>query len=250
MPLGISSWSLHRDLGAGRLSILDFPYKVKALGFEDVEVIVGHLDGNAQVLRERCSDAGIAWNCVSAENNFALLDEQGRKEQVEQVKRAVYLASAVGARIVRAFFGHVTGEPPVGLKYLTLECIKEVARYAKGKGITIAMQNHGNYCNTAEEIVEMIETVRSKNLGACPDTGSFPGDVYSELERLAPLAVHMHAKTYAFNEKGDETRLNYRRIFRILKDAGFEGTYSLEYEGEGEEPGGIEKSLALFRRYT
>jgi len=249
VPLGISSWSLHRDLGAGRLSILDFPYKAKALGFEDIEVIMTHLDGNAQVLKERCNDAGIAWNCVSAENNFALLDEQGRKEQVELVKSAVDLACTVGAKIVRAFFGHVAEEPPVGLKYLTLECLKEVARYAKGKGITIAMQNHGNYCNTADEIVEMIDAVKSKSLRACPDTGTFPGNVYAELEKLAPLAVHMHAKTYAFNEKGDETRLNYRRIFRIFKDAGFEGTYSLEYEGEGEESEGVERSLALFRRY-
>ncbi len=249
MPLGISSWSLHRNLGAGRLSILDFPYRAKALGFEDIEVLTAHLDGNAMILKERCKDAGIAWNCVSVENNFALLDEWSRNEQVRIVKSAVDLACAVGAKIVRAFFGSVVGEPPVGLKYLTLECLKEVARYAKEKGIIIAMQNHGNYCNTADEILEMIEAVRSENLRVCPDTGSFRGNVYSELQKLAPLAVHMHAKTYAFNEKGDETTLNYRRIFRIFKDAGFEGTYSLEYEGEADEWEGIEKSLALFRRY-
>ena len=249
MPLGISSWSLHRDIGAGRLPILDFPYKAKAMGFEDIEVIVSHINNSAQVLKDRCEDAGIAWNCVSAENNFALLDEKARKEQVEDVKQAVDMAQQIGAGIVRAFFGHVANEPPVGMKYLTLECLKEVAQYAKERGIIIAMENHGNYCNTAEEIVEMIETIGSDYLRACPDTGNFHGEIYEEIDKVAPFAAHVHAKTFEFNEKGDETSLDYRRISRIFKNAGFNGTYSLEFEGEGEETENIEKSIALFRRY-
>jgi len=249
MPLGISSWSFHRDIGAGRLLILDFPYKAKALGFEDIEVVTSHLNGNAQVLKDRCDDAGIAWSCVSAENNFALLDEKARKEQVEDVKGVIDIAEKVEAQIVRAFFGHVSGEPPVGMKYLTLECLKEITRYASDRGIIVAMENHGNYINTADEIVEMIETIGSEHLRACPDTGNFKGDIYEQIEKVAPYAAHVHAKTYEFNEKGDETTLDYRRIFRIFKDVGFDGTYSLEFEGEGEETENVEKSIALFRRY-
>ncbi len=248
MPLGISSWSFHRDIGAGRLTMLDFPYKAEALGFEDIEVMVSHLNGNAQVLKERCEDAGIAWNCVSAENNFALVEEDARKGQIEDVKRTVDMAEQIEAGIVRAFFGHVPDLPAVGLKYLTLEALKEVAQYAADRGVVIAMENHGNYINTADEMIEMIGAVGSENLRACPDIGNFKGAV-DEIEKVAPLAVHVHAKTYAFDEQGDETSLNYRRIFRIFKNAGFDGTYSLEFEGEGDETENVEKSIALFRRY-
>ncbi len=250
MPLGLSSWSLHRELAQGKLSILDMPYKAKAMGFEDIEVIMSHLDGNAEILKARCEDAGIAWSCVSAENNFALLEEDARKAQVEDVQEAIDVGEEVGARIVRAFFGHVSGEPPVGLKYLTLECLKQVSRYAGDRGVTVAMENHGNYCNSSDEIIEMIHTVGSEHLRACPDTGNFLGNVYEELEKVAPLAAHMHAKTFNFNQRGLETRLDYKRICRIFKDAGFSGTYSLEYEGEGDETENIEKSIALLRRYV
>ncbi len=250
MPLGISSWSFHRDIGAGELKILDFPYKAKSLGFSDIEVVTSHLDQNAEILKERCQDAGVEWNCVSAENNFALPKEDIRKKQVDQVKKVVDMAVKVEVPIVRTFFGHVSGEPPVGMKYLTMECVKEVANYAAERDVIIAMENHGNYCNSASEIIEMIETIGSEYVRACPDTGNFRGDVYDELERLAPLAAHIHAKTYEFDEDGEETSLNYERIFRIMKDAGFDGTYSLEYEGEGDELENVKKSLALFKRYV
>jgi len=249
MPLGISSWSFHRDIGAGKLSILDFPYKARSLGFEDIEVVMSHLDGSAQVLKERCDDAGIKWNCVSAENNFAIPDEAARKKQIEHVRTAIDTAVDIEASVVRAFFGHVSGEPPLGIKYLTMECLKEVASYAEDRDVVIGLENHGNYCNEAIEMKEMIETIGSDHLRACPDTGNFETDVYEQLERIAPLAVHMHAKTYAFDEDGDESSLDYKRIFQIFKDSGFEGTYSLEFEGEGDETDMVEKSIALFRRY-
>ncbi len=250
MTLGVSSWSFHKDIGAGRLTLLDFPYRAKAMGFEDIEVIYSHLNGNARILKERCDDAGIGWSCVSAENNFALLDEDARKEQVEGVKAVVDTAQEVGARVVRAFFGHVSGEPAVGLKYLTLQCLKEVAAYAEERGIVVAMENHGNYINTSAEIAEIVSTVGSEHLGACPDTGNFRGEIYTEIENVAPLAVHVHAKTYEFDEEGNETSLDYRRIFQIFKDAGYDGTYSLEFEGPGDEAENVEKSLSLFRRYV
>jgi sugar phosphate isomerase/epimerase len=202
------------------------------------------------VLKDRCDDAGIAWSCVAAENNFALPDEDARVEQVEDVKRAVDIADEVDAGIVRAFFGHVADEPPVGMKYLTMECLREVSEYAGDRGVIIAVENHGNYVKTADEIVEMVETVGKDDLRVCPDTGSFSGDIYAELEKVAPLAARVHAKTYAFDENGDETKFNYRKIFRIFKDAGFNGTYSLEFEGEGDETENIRRSIDLFRRYV
>jgi sugar phosphate isomerase/epimerase len=249
MSLGVSSWSFHKDLGAGRLTLLDFPYKAKAMGFEAIEVLVSHLNGNAHVLQERCEDAGLIWSCVSAENNFAIIDEAIRREQVEDVKRAIDSASQVDVGVVRAFFGNFPGEPPVGLKYLTMEALKETAAYAEQKGVVVGMENHGNYINTADEIIEMLETIDSEYLRACPDTGNFRGEIYSEIEKVAPYAAHVHTKTFAFDEDGNETSLNYQKIFRIFKNCGFDGTYSLEFEGEGDETENVEKSISLFRRY-
>jgi sugar phosphate isomerase/epimerase len=250
MPLGISSWSFHRDLGAGRLTLLDFPYKARSMGFEDMEVMVSHLDGNAAVLKERCDDAGISWNCVSAENNFAIADEQARRGQIEHVEKAIDTAQEVQARIVRAFFGNVPDEAPLGTKYLTMEAMREVGEYAEERDIIVAMENHGNYINTADEMLEMIQAAGSKNLRACPDTGNFQGEVYEELEKVATLAAHVHLKTYEFTEQGDERTLNYRRIFRIFKNAGYGGTYSLEYDGPGDETENVGRSIALFKRYV
>ena len=40
------------------------------------------------------------------------------------------------------------------------------------------------------------------------------------------------AKSYDFNEKGDETKIDYAKMLRIVKDAGYSGFIGIEYEGE------------------
>jgi len=49
---------------------------------------------------------------------------------------------------------------------------------------------------------------------------------------LMPYAKGVSAKSYDFDEKGDETKIDYYRMMKIVLDAGYEGFVGIEYEGE------------------
>jgi len=57
------------------------------------------------------------------------------------------------------------------------------------------------------------------------------------------------AKTFAFNEEGFETTIDYPRIMRIVLEAGYHGHVGIEYEGDGlDEYEGIRASKTLLER--
>ena len=45
-------------------------------------------------------------------------------------------------------------------------------------------------------------------------------------------AKAVSAKSYDFNDSGEETTLDFSRILRIVKDAGYSGYIGVEYEGD------------------
>ena len=63
---------------------------------------------------------------------------------------------------------------------------------------------------------------------------------------MMPFARGVSAKSYRFDDQGQETTINYRRMLRIVKEAGFVGYIGIEYEGhELSEPEGILATKAL-----
>ena len=69
------------------------------------------------------------------------------------------------------------------------------------------------------------------------DTGNYVGDPYPQMERLAPHANIVQAKTYPGGGVWYTLDLDYDRIAGILRNAGFDGWVSLEMEGEAPAGG-------------
>jgi len=54
------------------------------------------------------------------------------------------------------------------------------------------------------------------------------------------------AKSYGFNAQGIETKIDYARMLKLVKDSGFKGYIGVEFEGEGmAEEEGIRMTKAL-----
>ena len=51
------------------------------------------------------------------------------------------------------------------------------------------------------------------------------------LAQIAPYAGLVHAKTHDFDEHGQPRHLDVVRALRVVRDAGYTGTISIEYEG-------------------
>jgi hypothetical protein len=64
-----------------------------------------------------------------------------------------------------------------------------------------------------------------------------------------PFAKAVSAKSHDFDERGDERHTDYRKMLRIVLDAGYHGHLGIEYEGDGlDEPQGILATKALLER--
>lgn len=80
------------------------------------------------------------------------------------------------------------------------------------------------------------------------DTGNFLDDTYEQIEKLAPKAACVQAKTYYGGGKWYTLDLDYERIGKILKEVDYKGYVSLEFEGQEDWETAIPKSLELMRK--
>ncbi len=248
-----TSYSLRNHLVGGEMTLKGFVELCGDLGMEGVELLNKHFletgEGYLRQLRESADSLGLEIASVNASNNFAVPDREKLEEQVAHVKKWVQVASRLGAPVVRVFTGHIAE----GLDYGSLvpraiEGFRKIAQYAENYGVTLGVENHGNFCNRADEVLKIVEEVGSSRLKTFPDTGNFLENRYEQLEKVAPLAVHVHAKMYAFDEEGEETTIDYRRVAQIFQRVHYKGYFSIEYGGKGDQMAGVKKGLALLRR--
>ncbi len=100
----------------------------------------------------------------------------------------------------------------------------------------LLLENHWGLTTFAPGVLRILETVDSPWLKAILDMGNFifEDDMYEAVERVAPYVWLAHAKTYFGGGSWYSLELDYARIFRILRAAGFRGYCSIEMEGAEE----------------
>ena len=118
---------------------------------------------------------------------------------------------------------------------------------AEKEGVMLALENHWGLTTRPENLLRIYKAVKSPWLGINLDTGNFPGDPYAGIERLAPHATIVQAKTYYGGGEWYTLDLDYPRIARILRKAGFGGWVSLEMEGKEPPDTAVPKSLTVLR---
>jgi len=104
-------------------------------------------------------------------------------------------------------------------------------------------------------LASVIRQVDHPNCGTLPDFGNFhiQGDEwydrYRGVEEMMPFAKAVSAKSHDFDADGNEIATDYRRMMRIVLDAGYRGYVGIEYEGERlSELEGIKATKALLER--
>jgi len=101
----------------------------------------------------------------------------------------------------------------------------------------------------------VMKQVNLSNCGTLPDFGNFKVsadreyDKYQGVQDLLPYAKGISAKTFDFDEQGNETTIDYDRMFKIIKAAKWNGIVGIEYEGsKWSEEEGIKKTKILLER--
>ena len=121
--------------------------------------------------------------------------------------------------------------------------------------MSVIVENHGGLSSNGAWLSAVIRKVNHPRCGTLPDFGNFNTgdgqqyDRYQGVKELMPFARGVSAKSHDFDEQGNETRIDYRRMMRIVLDAGYRGFVGIEYGGNHlSEPDGIRATKRLLER--
>jgi len=267
--ISLAQWSLHRAIKGGELSPMDFAKKANEMGFTGIEYVsqlytpmlkeyenvqVG-LDSILPKLKASSEQYGIqnVLIMVDGEGNLAAADLDERDQAVQNHLKWVDAAAYLGCHAIRV---NLIGAPERAIfKESAIDGLAKLTDYGASKNIEVIVENHGGFSSNAKFLMEIINSVNKPKCGTLPDFGNFcmereNGEMwgadcikeyprYQGIEELMPKALAVSAKTYDFNEEGQETSMDYTKILKIVKDAGYTGFIGVEYEGDdlSEEEG-------------
>ncbi len=273
--ISLAQWSLHRALGrrgdAPTMDNLDFAAKAKSFGIDAVEYVsqffADKADDEAYLgeMNKRAADNGVKnlLIMIDGEGGLGDVDDAKRKEAVEKHHKWVRAAKTLGCHSIRVnAYGEGTADE---VSKAAIDGLGQLATFAKDFDINIIVENHGGYSSNGDWMANVISQVGMGNCGMLPDFGNFcikrdPEDPYEKpcleefdrykgVELFMPTAKAVSAKSHDFDEEGNEIHTDYRKMLKIVKDAGYTGYVGIEYEGSkvGEEEG-IKLTKALLEK--
>ena len=241
--ISLAQWSWHRRLfGEAELKLdnLDFPEEAHDFGFRAVEYVNQFFKDKADdtaylaEMKRRADDLGVRALLIMCDDEGALGDpDAGRRSQaVQNHHEWVRAARYLGCHSIRVN-AYSEGPDDEQLK-LAADGLRRLSEYAADYKINVIIENHWGLSSNGKWLSGVIRRVGLPNCGTLPDFGNFPPEIdpYEAVEILMPYAKGVSAKSYDFDEKGDETKIDYYRMMKIVLDAGYEGFVGIEYEGE------------------
>lgn len=260
--ISLAEWSLHRALQAGELENLDFPGTARrSYGIEAVEYVNQFFKDRARdadylgELHRRADDAGVRSLLIMCDGEGALGDpsDAARTQAVENHYRWVEAAAFLGCHSIRV--NAQSSGSPDEQRRLAADGLRRLTEYAAARQINVIVENHGGISSNGAWLASVMKTVDHPRCGTLPDFGNFQiqsgewYDRYQGVAELMPFAKAVSAKSHDFDAEGNEVHTDYRRMLRIVLDAGYRGYLGIEYEGDGlSEPEGIRATKALLER--
>jgi sugar phosphate isomerase/epimerase len=187
------------------------------------------------------------------EGNLGDPDDKKRATAVENHHKWVEAAKFLGCHSIRVN-AYSVGSYDEQMK-LAADGLRKLCEYGDKHEINIIVENHGGLSSNGEWLAAMIKKVDHKRAGTLPDFGNFmvakgkEYDRYKGVQEMMPYAKGVSAKSHDFDEKGEETKTDYRKMMAIVLDAGYRGYVGIEYEGgKTPEVEGIKATKKLLER--
>jgi sugar phosphate isomerase/epimerase len=206
-------------------------------------------------LKQRCDDNGVKSGLIMCDREGALGDPDAaaRTKAIENHYKWVTAAAYLGCHSIRVN-AQSSGTFGAQLDFAT-DGLRRLCEFGAQHKLNVIVENHGGLSSNGKWLSSVIEQVGLPNCGTLPDFGNFniakdkPYDRYLGVTEMMPFARGVSAKSYGFDAKGNETTIDYARMMRIVKDAGYTGYVGIEWEGkEPDEKQGVRLTKALLER--
>ncbi len=255
--ISLAQWSLHRELRANRLDHLDFARTAKRdFGIEAIEYVNSFFKDKAQdaaYLKEmntRAAGEGVTqWLIMcDGEGRLGDPDPARRAQAVENHRKWLEAAKTLGCVTIRV---NAASEGTFEEQQkLAADGLRQLTEIAAPLDLNVVVENHGGLSSNGQWLAGVMKMVDHPRCGTLPDFGNFyEYDRYQGVADLMPFAKAVSAKTHDFDEDGNDTNKDYRRLMKIVLDAGYRSWVGIEYEGSKlPEREGIAKTKQLLER--
>lgn len=259
--ISLAQWSLHKAFFANELDPLNFPRIAKEqYGIKAVEYVNQFYKGKGtdqkylNQLKNIADSEGVYSHLImcDGEGDLGDPDPKKRKQAVENHHKWVEAAKLLGCRTIRVNARGQEGYTYDEQKKMAADGLRQLCEFAEPYKINIVVENHGGVSSNGQWVVDLMKAVDHPLCGTLPDFGNFTisenktYDRYKGTKEMMPWAKGVSAKTYDFNDNGAETTIDFERMLKIVKDAGFNGYIGIEYEGSRlSEAEGIKATKSL-----
>mgnify|MGYP006148625501 FL=1 len=258
--IGLAQWSFNRAIKSGEMDNLDF-VKVAKEKF-DIKVVeyVNQFFFNKAKDKTYLKEMLKISDDLGVKNYLIMIDDEGdlgdtnkqkRLLAIENHKKWVEAANVLGCDNIRVNAQGFGSEVEVAKS--ATESLSLLGQFSKPFNIDIIVENHGGYSSNAKWLVDVIKNTKQSNVGTLPDFGNFcvkskvdqlsdwgsssegceyEYDRYLGVEEMMPFARSVSAKSYEFDDDGNSIEIDYYKMLKIIKDFGYNGYISIEYEGE------------------
>lgn len=273
--ISLAQFSLASEFFMGKHDTLEFPARAKNdFGVNIVEYVSMFFADKMndatffKELKMRTDDLGVKNHLIMVDDqNIADLDKAKRDQAVESHYKFVDAAKILGCSSIRVNLGSIEQEGSAEeVADAALEGYSKLLEYGDQNEMDIIVENHGGHTSNGKWLVGIMKEVNHKRAGVLPDFGNFcvkrtkpetmdiagymatkcleQYDMYQGIEELMPYAKGISAKTHKFDADGNETEMDFKRIFDIIKKSGFNGIVGIEYEGGLMHASGLEGYLS------
>lgn len=278
MKIAINTYSFSnmRDRNGNPLSQPHIIEEAAAIGFDAIEFVGLSCGDNDDKISFAHSLAEKAESCGIQVAGYTVGADLLRDGEVERLKREADIAAALGAPFMRH---DAAWSAPEGKSFeellpeLASKC-RQVTEYAANYGIHTTVENHGHFVQGSRRVIALCKEVDHPNFGLLCDIGNFmcvdEASVHAVRE-VAPYTIYVHAKDFLYKDRNTEKEsltagyfptlggnylcgsalgdgaVNVSACLNILKEAGYNGFVSLEFEGPGDVMSEIKKGYKLLR---
>ncbi|MCC6233255.1 MAG: sugar phosphate isomerase/epimerase [Verrucomicrobiales bacterium] len=245
--ISLAEWSLHKALFAKQMDHMDFPRVAKLdFGIHGIELVNQFFKDKAQdrkylaAFKQRANDLNVRCLLIMIDGEGALGDPDAKKrtQAVENHYRWVEAAQFLGCHSIRVNAETNSAGSFEEQQKRAADGLRRLSEFAGKRGLNVIVENHGHLSSNGAWLAGVMREVGLPNCGTLPDFGNFnisPTEVYDRyrgVQEMMPYAKAVSAKSNDFDELGNESHTDYRRMMRVVLEAGYRGWVGIEYEGD------------------
>ena len=265
MKIGLSTYSLSKAIQKGEMDVFGAIEWIAANAGEHVEIVPSGFEvppeGDvAERIRAKAQSVGLDISSYTIGANFIQDSEEAYEAEIERMMKEVDIGHRLGVSLMR----HDAASRPPNEATIenfekdlpkVAEACRRIADHASQYGITTSVENHGFHIQHSDRVQRLIQAVDRPNYKTTIDVGNFlcvdENPVVAVKKNIASASM-VHLKDFYFRPGHEDPGegwfrtaggnylrgaivghgdLDMRRILKTIKDGGYDGFLSIEFEG-------------------